>query len=51
MEVVQSPLLNSVKVEEKEQVSDDIMTITDINIRKSITSICLMKLILLQGTE
>jgi len=38
MEVVQSPLLNSVKVEEKKkQLSDDITTIKDINICKSIT--------------
>lgn len=45
MEVVQSALLNSVKVEEK-QVSDDtvmVITITYINIWKQITSIYLMK--------
>lgn len=37
MEVVQSPLLNSVKVEEKEKTLDDIIIITNINIYKSIT--------------
>lgn len=45
MEVVQSPLLNSVKVEEK-QVSDDtvmVITITYISIWKQITWIYLMK--------
>lgn len=45
MEVVQSPLLNSVKVEEKQESDDIVMviTITYINIWQPITWIYLMK--------